>query len=130
MAKATRSKSTMDRLEDAIVKLTSSHLSMSTKINNLIHHMSQLETTHHNLHSLASSVASPSTFTSKSSHRLKLEVPYFDDSNPTGWIFKITHFFEYHATPDHERLTIASFYMDGPTLSWFQWMHRNAQLTS
>ena len=39
MAKATRSKSTMDRLEDAIVKLTSYQLSMSTKIGDLIHRM-------------------------------------------------------------------------------------------
>jgi len=63
-------------------------------------------------------------------HRLKLEVPRFDGSDPTGWIFKISQFFEYHATPDHERLTIASFYMEGTALAWFQWMYRNGQLLS
>ena len=65
-----------------------------------------------------------------STHRLKLDVPRFDGSDPTGWTFKITQFFEYHNTPDHERLTIASFYMEGAALAWFQWMHRNAQLSS
>ncbi|XP_040868642.1 uncharacterized protein [Glycine max] len=63
-------------------------------------------------------------------HRLKLEVPRFDGMDPTGWIFKISQFFEYHATPEHERLTIASFYMEGKALAWFQWMYRNGQLTS
>ena len=32
--------------------------------------------------------------------------------------------------PDQERLTIASFYMEGPALAWFQWMHRKVQLSS
>jgi len=50
MAEATRSKSTMDQLEDVIAKLTSSHLSMSTKIDDLIHRMTQLETNQHNQH--------------------------------------------------------------------------------
>ena len=56
---------------------------------------------------------------------MKLEVPRFNGADALGWIFKITQFFDYHQTPDHERLTIASFYMDGPALSWFQWMMRN-----
>lgn len=44
---------------------------------------------------------SPSPFSSAnnhSSHRhfLKLDIPSFDGSNPHGWIFKISHFFDYH----------------------------------
>lgn len=61
---------------------------------------------------------------------MKLEVPRFDGSDPSSWVFKITQFFEYHSTPDSERLTIASFYTEGPALAWFQWMMRNHQLTS
>ena len=61
---------------------------------------------------------------------MKLEVPRFDDTDPMVWIFKITQFFDYHSTPDSERLTIASFYMDDPTFAWFQWTSRNAQLSS
>ena len=63
-------------------------------------------------------------------HRMKLDVPRFDGSDAAGLIFKITQFFEYHTTPDHERLTIASFYMEGQALAWFQWMQRNGQLSS
>ncbi|CAJ2661673.1 uncharacterized protein LOC123886206 [Trifolium pratense] len=56
---------------------------------------------------------------------MKLEVPRFDGSDALGWIFKINQFFDFHQTPDHDRLTIASFYMDGPALSWFQYMLRS-----
>lgn len=54
----------------------------------------------------------------------------FDGTDPLRWIFKINQFFEYHTTPEHERITIASFYMDGRALAWFQWMTSNGQLTS
>ncbi|RZB42389.1 putative disease resistance RPP13-like protein 1 [Glycine soja] len=56
------------------------------------------------------------------SHKIKLDVPRFDGTDPLGWIFKITQFFEYHRTPENERLTVASFYMDGRAFSWFHWM--------
>ncbi|CAJ2630725.1 unnamed protein product [Trifolium pratense] len=63
-------------------------------------------------------------------HRLKLDVPRFDGTDAHGWIFKICQFFTYHETPKEERITIASFYLDGPALSWYQWMYRNSQLVS
>ena len=61
---------------------------------------------------------------------MKLDVPRFDGSDPSGWCFKITQFFEYHSTPETERLLIASFAMEGPTLAWFQWLSRNGQLST
>lgn len=48
---------------------------------------------------------------------MKLDVPHFGDMDPFGWIFKITQFFEYHETPDHDHLTIAFIYMEGLTLA-------------
>ena len=63
-------------------------------------------------------------------HKMKLEVPRFDGTEPLGWIFKINQYFEYHNTPDKDRLTIASFYMEGRALAWFQYMTSNAQFTS
>nr|KYP56595.1 hypothetical protein KK1_002839 [Cajanus cajan] len=59
---------------------------------------------------------------------MKLEVPRFDGNDALGWIFKISQFFDYHNTLESERLQVASFYMDGPTLSWYQWMYRNGQI--
>jgi hypothetical protein len=61
---------------------------------------------------------------------MKLDVPKFDGTDAMGWIFKISQFFDFHNTPEQDRLTVAFFYMDGPALGWFQWMHSNNQLTS
>ncbi|PNY17782.1 hypothetical protein L195_g014534, partial [Trifolium pratense] len=49
--------------------------------------------------------------------RLKLDVPRFDGQQAHGWIFKISQFFTYHNTPEEERITVASFYLDGPALA-------------
>ncbi|GAU40457.1 hypothetical protein TSUD_141370 [Trifolium subterraneum] len=50
--------------------------------------------------------------------------------DPLGWIFKISQFFVYHNTPEEERITVASFYLDGAALAWYQWMYKNAQILS
>jgi hypothetical protein len=73
--------------------------------------------------------ASP-TATTTQRHRLKLDVPRFDGTDTHGWIFKICQFFTYHETPEEERITIASFYLDGPALTWYQWMYSNHQIVS
>jgi hypothetical protein len=59
---------------------------------------------------------------------IKLDIPRFDGTDPMGWIFKINQFFDYHLTPDEQRLRIASFYMDEDALPWFQWMHSKGQI--
>jgi len=61
---------------------------------------------------------------------IKLELPRFDGSDPLGWIFKIKQFFEFHNIPEDQRLRLASFYMEGEALTWYQWMHSNNQLLS
>ena len=63
-------------------------------------------------------------------HKMKLEIPRFNGTDPLGWIFKITQYFEYHGTPEYERLTITAFYMEDRALAWFQWMTSNDQITS
>jgi len=63
-------------------------------------------------------------------HFLKLDVPQFDGTDPCGWIFKISQFFNYHHTPEEKCITVASFYLDGLTLSWYQWMYHNGQIES
>jgi len=127
MAEATRSKTSMERWEDVFAKLSAS---MTSKFDELLSRMNQLENSHTNTHAPSSFAAPAVTATANTAYRLKLEVPRFDGTDPEGWIFKVTQFFEYHATPEHDRLTIASFYMEGPALAWFQWMYRSGQLSS
>ncbi|MCI56914.1 retrotransposon-derived protein PEG10-like, partial [Trifolium medium] len=62
--------------------------------------------------------------------RLKLDVPRFNGGDAHGWILKISQFFTYHQTPEEDRITIASFYLDGPALAWYQWMYQNSQIVS
>jgi hypothetical protein len=57
-------------------------------------------------------------------------VPRFNGGDTHGWIFKISQFFTYHQTPEEDRITIASFYLDGPALTWYQWMYSNSQIVS
>lgn len=61
---------------------------------------------------------------------IKLDIPRFDGTEPLSWIFKINQVFEFHHTPEDQRLRLASFYMDGEALTWYQWMHSNGQLLS
>ena len=119
-------------LEDAVLKLAAQHLSMGETLQTVTFQLNEI------LLRLPPTLPTPvppaSTPTSSSSpaqqHRIKIDVPRFDGSDPSGWIFKITQYFEYHATPEAERLTIAAFYMDGRALAWFQWMNDNGQFTS
>ncbi|XP_043714700.1 uncharacterized protein LOC122663059 [Telopea speciosissima] len=59
---------------------------------------------------------------------MRLKMPRFDGTDPSGWIFKAQQFFDYHSTPADQRLIIASFHMDGAALSWYQWMSANGLL--
>ena len=99
---------------------------MTHKIDELFHRVSPLLTTSPPIpSSLSHSSPAPAL-----NHRMKLDVPRFDGTDPLGWIFKINQFFEYHSTREHDCLTISSFYMEGCALAWFQWMTGNSQFTS
>ena len=120
-----------DKLDEILLRLSNNQLtlgeSMNTltqKINDLLNRVTPI------MSPSPSSTSSPSSPVPVNHHRMKLEVPRFDGTKPLGWIFKINQFFEYHGTPENERLTIASFYMEGRALTWFQWMTGNGQFTS
>ncbi|WVZ05235.1 hypothetical protein V8G54_018581 [Vigna mungo] len=74
--------------------------------------------------------SSPSPSHSSSPRPLKFDLPSFNAEDALGWIFKITQFFYYNQTPPEQRTQIASFYLEGPALAWYQWMHNNSLLTS
>ena len=131
MVESIRSKSNIDRIDEAIAKLAFNHLHVTKKLDALINRVTNLENNSQPSPSPSSSLVIPTPIPLVTNPpRMKLEIPRFDGSDPSGWVFKITQFFEYHSTPDSERLTIASFYTEGPALAWFQWMMRNHQLTS
>ena len=40
---------------------------------------------------------------------MKIEVPRFDGTDVSGWIFKIEQFFQFYNTPDDQQILISSF---------------------
>ena len=131
MADSTRSKSNMERIEEAIVKLASNHLHVSNKLDVLLNRVSTIEANQHNTPSYSSSSTNQiSSNTTNLLPRMKLDVPRFDGSDSSGWMFKINQFFAYHSTPVPDRLTVVAFAMEGPALAWFQWMLRSGQISS
>ena len=138
---------TTDKLEEAIHRLSENHTSLSqghqslnSKIDSIHSSLtSQIESLFDRLTAITlqpNNTPSPNPTAhippspASRYHHLKLDVPRFDGHDPLGWIFKISQFFDYQGIPELERLTIASFYMDGPALSWYQWMHRNGFFSS
>ena len=71
------------------------------------------------------STLQPFTWTS-----MKLDMPRFDGSEPLAWIFKIKQFFDYHRTPEDQRLQMVGFFMEGEALTWFQWIHDNKLIST
>ena len=53
-----------------------------------------------------------------------LEFPRFNGQDVLDWIFKAEQFFDYHNTPNEERVPIAAIHMDKLVLPWFQMIQR------
>lgn len=119
-------KTTTNLLEEAVNRLTQGQntLHRIMSICPILEHFAPITTT-------PTSPKSPQTPNPiwQSRPHIKLEVPRFDGQDPMGWIFKISQFFDYQGVPNHERLIVGLFYMEGPTLCWYQWMSRNGFLT-
>lgn len=129
----TSSMASSEKLDEALLKLTNNQVSLgesmqslTLKIDDLLHRMTLIISPIPS----PSPMVPPSSSTPATQHRMKLEVPRFDGTELLGWISKINQYFDYHGTPEHDRLTVASFYMEGRALAWFQWMSGNDQFTS
>jgi hypothetical protein len=61
---------------------------------------------------------------------VKLDFPRFDGKNVLNWIFKAEQFFDYHNTPDMDRMTIASVHLDQGVVPWFQMNQRSQPFRS
>ncbi|XP_040870975.1 uncharacterized protein [Glycine max] len=121
-----------DRLEDALLRLTTQNMYLGESVHALTLQLKELlQRTNTTPQSSPIPIPlSPTSPTPASQHHMKLDIPRFDGSEPQGWIFKINQFFEYHSTPEQDKLTVASFYMEGRALAWYQWMKANNHFTS
>ena len=51
---------------------------------------------------------------------LMLDFPRFHGEDPTCWIYKTNQFFSFHGTPEHQKVLMASYHLNGEALIWFQ----------
>ena len=109
-------------LEATILKLTNHQISLGKTVQSMTQKFDELLLRFPPLPFSPSSTPQPTSTLSPvpaTQHRMKLDIPRFDGTNPFRWVFKINQYFQYHATPEHDRITIISFYMDGRALIWF-----------
>ncbi|KAK3035596.1 hypothetical protein RJ639_033188 [Escallonia herrerae] len=52
---------------------------------------------------------------------VKLDFPKFNgDEDPTSWVCRADQFFDFHQTPDEEKVPLASFNLEGDAQVWYQ----------
>ncbi|KAH0675447.1 hypothetical protein KY290_026920 [Solanum tuberosum] len=52
----------------------------------------------------------------------------FRGENLEAWIVQAEHYFDFYNIEEDQKLTVASFYLDGEALDWYRWLFRNNQL--
>jgi hypothetical protein len=59
-----------------------------------------------------------------SSKMAKLDFPQYSGDDPTEWFNWVDQFFEYQETVDNQKVSLASFHLEGEANQWWQWLHR------
>ena len=115
MSESSKNMGSSDRLEEALIRLTNQNMYLGESVNSVTLKIDEL------IQRLGPALSTPSPtppplpppFPIRAvTHKMRLDVPRFDGTEPLGWIFKINQFFEYHGTPEQDKLAIASFYME------------------
>ncbi|KAH0727854.1 hypothetical protein KY290_003572 [Solanum tuberosum] len=52
----------------------------------------------------------------------------FRGENLEIWIVQAEHYFDFYSIEEDQKLTVASFYLDGEVLDWYRWLFRNNHL--
>ncbi|KAA8534675.1 hypothetical protein F0562_032192 [Nyssa sinensis] len=52
----------------------------------------------------------------------KMDIPHYSSTDPTEWLNRVTQFFKYQSTPEVQRVTLASFHLEGEANQWLQWL--------
>ncbi|XP_026422326.1 uncharacterized protein LOC113318383 [Papaver somniferum] len=74
------------------------------------------------LESTSSSVNRGSSYRTQTGGVEILILPYFDGTDPEGWIYKAELYFEFYEIPPLQQVKTASFHLDGKALQWYKWM--------
>ena len=59
-----------------------------------------------------------------SSKLAKFEFPKYSGDDPTEWFTRVDQFFEYQGTLETQKVSLASFHLEGEENQWWQWLCR------
>ena len=59
-----------------------------------------------------------------SSKTARLEFSRFLGDDPTEWFNRVNQFFEFQNTPETQKVSLASYHLEGEANQWWQWIHR------
>ncbi|KAL5575959.1 hypothetical protein UlMin_017658 [Ulmus minor] len=62
-----------------------------------------------------------------SSKMAKLEFPKYSGADPTEWFNRVAQFFEFQGTADNQKVSLASFHLEGEANQWWQWLRHAYQ---
>jgi len=54
----------------------------------------------------------------------KLEFPKYFGNDPTEWFTRVNQFFEYQGTLETQKVSLASFHLEGEVNQWSQWLRK------
>ncbi|KAG9453191.1 hypothetical protein H6P81_006095 [Aristolochia fimbriata] len=57
-----------------------------------------------------------------------VEFGRFSGGNPNSWVFQAKQYFDFYHILDDQKLSLASFYLEGEALEWYRWLYENKQL--
>jgi hypothetical protein len=57
-------------------------------------------------------------------------LPKFDCQNLSSWMYQIQQFFNHYDTPDYHRYMVASYHMEGESLTWLEEMELRGVFTN
>lgn len=63
-----------------------------------------------------------------SSKTAKLDFPRFSGDDPTEWFNRVEQYFEYQATADNQKVTMAAYHLEGEANQWWQWLRKILQI--
>ncbi|KAK8483156.1 hypothetical protein V6N12_019587 [Hibiscus sabdariffa] len=108
----------LQRLEDALTKLTGALLSDSSVSGN-----------DHNGHSSVGRFPDNSSPGHQlvSSRLAKLEFPKFAGDDPTEWLNKVQQFFTFQNVTEANKVSLTSFHLEGEANQWWQWLLRTVK---
>ncbi|KAF5470266.1 hypothetical protein F2P56_010790, partial [Juglans regia] len=106
---------TLKRQSDAIMQQLTT---MNVELQKLSHNSGHSESSIHHHHHRREEHQEPGGEIIPRS--VRIDFPSFRGEDPTSWLYKANHFFNFYNTLPQHKLRLASFHMEGQALIWFQ----------